>query len=110
MAVDKLVGQDFRSTIAFYHYGEGGEFDVGIGLKYTPSPTWAAKRITISNNSSNFWKVYRVEVSGTFMTDLQDGRTVDVLKFIQVAGGQLDIGGNDFVIADWDRDVYKVVR
>jgi len=106
MPIAKFNGEQFRSTITFSHIGEGGAFDVGIALKYTPSPTWAFTRISIPDTDETLH--YTVDVSGTFSTDLGGDRRIDVLKFIQQAGGPRDISGDGFEISDWDREVYVV--
>ena len=107
MPVSKVNGESFGATVTFHHRGTGGDFDVGIGIKYTPTPTWAYATVTLPNDPD--WTPYSVDVSGVWNTDLPHCRLVDVLKFIQVAGGPRDIGGQGFELADWDRDVYHSV-
>jgi hypothetical protein len=102
----KRNGDTFRAKLTFNHKGAGGDFDVGIGVRYTPEPTWAYNTVTLPDDPTA--KSYTVEVEGIWSTDLPTGRLVDVLKFIQVKDGPRDIGGQGFIIADPDRDVFRV--
>lgn len=104
MAVVKSNGQLFYASVEFEYMGPGGSFDIGIGVKYTPYPTWAFTTVTLPPCAEHKW--FSVSVQGVWNTDLGGGRKVDVLKFFQHAGGSRNISGTGFIEADWDGDVY----
>lgn len=106
MPIDKINGTAVGAIVTFFHQGRGGLYDIGIGIKYTPTPLWlVAPSIPINDDASLIY--YNVQPSSNIWnTDLGNDRRVDVLKFIQVAGGPRDIGGNGFVLADWDREIF----
>lgn len=110
--ITKTPGASCRATITFLHSGGGGSFDVGIGL--APASTfghnnvtdWYALATVIPNHSTP--TNVTVVVNFLWPTGLADGN-YDSLKFIQVAGGGRDPGGNGFLLANWDDDVYGQV-
>ena len=98
----KANGDIFRADIAFYYSGIGGWLDVGIGLDYQPAPTWAWTSIFVAASGG---KWVGAEVAGYWNCNIDPGAGVYVLKFVQLEGGPRDIGGNNFIRADWDRGV-----
>lgn len=106
MTIGKLNGDVFGARVAFDYKGAGGSFDVGIGLKYTPTPTWAFATITLPPCAAH--QPFYVDVQGIWYTDLPNGREVETLKFFQIAGGPRDIGGGGFIEADWDWPFHNV--
>ena len=109
MELPQTIGQSFPIVMSFGYIGPGGNFDVGIGVApATPFITrarveeWAYNRVTLP--SSENWKEARVVVR---VTSLSTGRK-DAMKFIQVAGGDRDPGGEGFIVADWDKNVFEI--
>lgn len=106
MPIDKINGVSVGAVVTFAHIGRGGLYDIGIGIKYTPAPLWLVSPSIPINDDDSYLFYSNTVPGGIWNTDLGNDRRVDVLKFIQVAGGPRDIGGNGFVLADWDREVF----
>jgi hypothetical protein len=106
--IPKKNGDTFGGVVEFDHKGAGGDFDVGFGVAYSPTPTWAYKTVTLPDDAS--WMHYQVSVSGIFNTTEAPGTRIGTMKFIQYKGGPRDISGKGMLLADPDADVYVVSK
>ena len=106
MAIDKYNGDGFGMVLTFEHIGAAEQVDCGVGVNWGSNPYWLFTHIDTSDDAN--WTSYStLNLIGLWDSDLPNDRLVDVLKFIQFRGGPQDIGGQGFIIADWDRDVYR---
>ena len=113
--IPKALGATFAVNLAFEHRGPGGEFDIGIGIAPVgvlglskPVTHWFLATATIPDDAD--WEVYpEVEITGIIPSDMAPGLK-DVLLWIQAAGGKRDPNGRGFLEADWDQDVYEVLK
>ena len=109
-ATEYYAGQNVLVTVTLGHTGPGGSFDVGFGLAPaamvgTRTVTdWYATDITLPESET--WVKKEVRFIVQLPTVL--GKR-DVLKFIQVVGGDRDPEGEGFLLADWDRSAIEVV-
>lgn len=108
--IAKTPGAVCSATLSFQHKGGGGNFDVGIGL--APASTFGHNNVTdwfallkaIPAHTS--FTLVTVVVSFLWPSNYANGN-YDALKIIQVEGGPRDPGGNGFLLANWDDDVYS---
>jgi len=103
-AVVKKPGDMCTVTLSFQHVsGPGGSYDIGIGLAPGNGQVtdWFASLKVVPATLGLMTHVIQFIWPSNYTN-----RSYDALKFIQVAGGPRDPGGNGFKIADWDRDVY----
>lgn len=104
-------GETHSASLTFSHKGGGGYFDTGIGLARAGAAghnnvfIWFFKNIYIPSHTV-FTPVAAL-ISFPWPAGQQPGN-FDVLKFIQTTNGPQDPGGNGFLRADWDDDVYSL--
>lgn len=110
MAIGKYEGETWGGLVSFYHQGPRVQVKVGLMLKINgiPSGVWtspAAPYVGPDLGSQG----YEIQLQGLFTTQglLGVGSTVDVLKAIQQIDKPFYASGQDMILADWDRDVYK---
>jgi len=107
----KSIGDTFTATLTFQYQGPGGNFDVGIG--FAPAALVGFQNVTnfypttVSLPLVSTWTSRTVTVGGQIPTGMAPGLK-DILKWIQIAGGSRDPGGNGYQLADWDQDVYEI--
>ena len=109
MGLPKIVNGAVGATVSFSHSGPGGNYEVGFGI--------AQGRLVGHNAVLNWFFVTKpisahltptivnIPVDSFWPAGLPNG-DFDCLKFIQVPGGQHDPGGDFFIIAGWDDDVF----
>ena len=111
--ISKYPGGQFAANLLFEYQGPGGTVDVGLG--FAP-----AAAIGFQNVTDWFSVTVTLPAAATWITGPIVGVTStipytmalglkDILKWVQTAGGPRDPGGNGFLIADWDEDVYNVI-
>ena len=113
MAIVKAQGGGFYVKLTFEHRGVGGSYDVGFGLAphsavgFHDVAYWWSLPISVSLD--NVWTLYTVEFSESIPLDMPSGLK-DVLKWVQTRDGPRDPGGNGFVLADWDEDIFEIIQ
>jgi len=109
--VPKTPGQAFTVALTFDHQGRGGNFDIGVGfapaaaIGYQNVTSWAFITQTIPDETN--WTAKTAYITGLIPTTMALGLK-DILKWIQITGGPRDPGGNGFLLANWDQDVYDI--
>lgn len=95
--------------------GSGGTWDVGIGLapRVEGLFAWGHNNIVAFISGAYYvapkgeWVTLKFSLAGAIPSDLPPG-TYDILKFVQVAGGPRDPGGDGYFAAKWSDDVFVV--
>ena len=109
-------GDDLTITVTFETKGPPFYCKVGAGLNITTDVRTLRPDIHtalwLSSNKfivpSLDWTKQEVVVKGKYQYEGKlDRDTIDVLKAIQVVFRSLNIDGEDMLLKDWDRDVYR---
>ena len=111
-------GDSLTIKVTFEHKGPPFFCKVGAGLRITTDvrvlrpdvkiALWLSGTTFIAPSMD--WEKQEVILKGVFSPDdvaVKD-QPIDVLKAIQVPFRDLDIDGEKMLLADWDRDVYRV--
>ena len=110
-------GDDLTVRVTFETKGPPFICKVGVGLNLTTDvrrlrpdvnvAVWLSDTKIIAPSLT--WAKQEVILKGKLIFEGEQERdTVDVLKALEVPFRDLDIGGEDMLLADWDRDVYRV--
>jgi hypothetical protein len=110
-------GDSLTIKVTFEHKGPPFFCKVGAGLNITTDARFLRPDVStalwLSENKfigpSLGWEKQEVILKGKFGFEGKvDRDTIDVLKAIQVPFRELNIDGEKMLLADWDRDVYRV--
>jgi hypothetical protein len=111
-------GDSLTIKVTFEHKGPPFWCKVGAGLRITTDVRVLRPDVKIalwlSENKflppSSDWAKYEVILKGAFNPDelVVRNQPIDVLKAVQVVFRGLNIDGGKMLLADWDRDVYRV--
>lgn len=110
-------GDELIVKVTFETKGPPFYCKVGVGLNITTDVRILRPDVHevlwLSDNKfiapSLDWAKQEVILKGSFAFEgKQDRDTIDVLKAIQVAFRSLNISGDNMLLSDWDRDVYRV--
>ena len=111
-------GDSLTIKVTFEHKGPPFFCKVGAGLRITTDvrvlrpdvkiALWLSANKFLSPSLD--WEKQEVILKGTFSPEelVVGDQPIDVLKAIQVPFRELDIDGEKMLLADWDRDVYRV--
>ena len=110
-------GDSLTIKVTFEHKGPPFFCKVGVALNITTDVRFLRPDVStalwLSENKlippSLDWSKQEVTLKGTLAFEGNlDRDTIDVLKAIQVPFRELNIDGEKMLLADWDRDVYRV--
>ena len=113
MSIIKVPGSDFGTRINYQHIGPAVTVWIGIGLAYGiptgHNPPFVYAMIQVPIPAALIWTGYYTDVAGVIPMDAEDGKLIDVTRFISIA--QPIVGqqpGNDYGINGWDDEVYAI--
>ena len=111
MAIEKGLYDAWGVTVKVKHKGPAGQYWIGAGVRIAGVPGGGSiglKMLVVNDDLD--WAEYSEDVQGIFLSfgTLKNGDNMDTLKAIFKEGQQFDIGGQGMILADTDRDVYKV--